>query len=69
MEDNKTQENRFLDLECVPDFKIKEVEQEFNNAYLQKAKSILDEILSDPKVKGEIRKNILKAVKFMEEGQ
>lgn len=57
---------RFLDLECIPEFKIKEVESEFKEAYSQKARKILDEMLSDPKVKGEIRKKILKCVKFLD---
>lgn len=63
---DRIQPNRFLDLECVPDFKIKEVEQEFTEAYLQKAKEILNEILTDPQVKGELRKKILKTVTFLE---
>lgn len=66
MTDKNNKKYRFLDLECVPEFKINEVKQEFTDAYLQKAKNILDEILSDPNVKGELRKRILKAVKFME---
>ena len=63
----KEPENRFLDLECIPEFKIKEVETEFKEAYLQKAKKILDEILSDPEVKGQIRKRILDASKLLED--
>ena len=62
----ETLENRFLDLQCVPDFKIKEVENEFKEAYLQQAKQILDEMLADPIVKGRIRKKILKCVQLME---
>ena len=60
------QKERFLNLECIPEFKIKEVDSEFKEAYSQKAKKILDEMLSDPKVKGEIRKKILKCVKFLD---
>ena len=63
----KEPENRFLDLSCIPEFKIKEVETEFKDAYVQKAKKILDEILSDPEVKGQIRKRILDAAKVLEE--
>ena len=66
MEEKKTQERRFLDLECIPEFKIKEVRKEFNEAYLQKAKAILNEILTDPEVRGELRKKILKTVHFLE---
>lgn len=66
MEEEKTQERRFLDLECIPEFKISEVQKEFNEAYLQKAKEILNEILMDPEVRGELRKKILKTVHFLE---
>lgn len=62
----ETPENRFLDLQCIPDFKIKEVEKEFMDAYLQQAKQILDEMLQDPIVKGRIRKKILKCVELLE---
>ena len=60
-------ENRFWDLECVPDFQIQETQSEFDTANMQKAKVILDELLEDPKVKGEIRKRILDATKFLED--
>lgn len=66
MEEEKKQERRFLDLDCIPEFKINEVRKEFNEAYLQKAKAILNEILTDPEVRGELRKKILKTVHFLE---
>lgn len=64
LESNK---KRFLDLDCIPEFKIKSVENEFKGAYMQKAKQILDEILADPTVKGEIRKKILKCSELLED--
>ena len=60
-------ENRFLDLECVPDFQIQETQSEFDTANMQKAHKILNELLTDPNVKGEIRKRILDATKFLED--
>lgn len=58
--------SRFLDLECIDDFQINETNDALVSANSQEAKKILDELLSDPKVKGEIRKKMLKAVKLLE---
>ena len=63
----ETPKNRFLDLECLPEFKIRDAQNEFDSANMQKAKGILDELLGDPKVKGEIRKRILDATKLLED--
>lgn len=63
----ESNEKRFLDLGCIPDFKIEAVEKEIKTAYMQKAKQILDEILADPTVKGEIRKKILKCSELLED--
>lgn len=58
--------SRFLDLECIDDFQIQETDDALKDAFMQKAKQILDEMLNDPIVKGRIRKKIMKCVELLE---
>lgn len=60
--------SRFLDLECIDDFQIQETEDAIQATCAQRTKPILEELLNDPEVKGEIRKKILKCVKILELG-
>lgn len=60
--------SRYLDLECIDDFQIQETEDAIQATCAQKTKPILEELLNDPNVKGEIRKKILKCVKILELG-
>lgn len=60
--------SRYLDLECIDDFQIQETEDAIQATCAQKTKPILEELLNDPEVKGEIRKKILKCVKILELG-
>lgn len=62
-------EERFLDLGCVDDFQIDETANVIQATCAQNVKPILDELLNDPTVKGEIRKKILKCVKILELGE
>ena len=64
----ETQKERFLDLDCIPDFQIQETEDAIQATCAQKTKPILEELLNDPDVKGKIRKRILKCVKILELG-
>ena len=60
--------SRFLDLECIDDFQIQETEDAIQATCAQRTKPILEELLNDPAVKGEIRKKILKCVKILDLG-
>lgn len=60
--------SRFLDLECIDDFQIQETEDAIQATCAQRTKPILEDLLNDPEVKGEIRKKILKCVKILEIG-
>lgn len=66
--ENDAQESRYLDLECIPDFQIQETEDAIQATCAQRTKPILEELLNDPEVKGEIRKKILKCVKILDLG-
>lgn len=59
-------ENRFLDLSCVPDFQIAETDHAVTAAKIEKAKEILDEILQDKVVKGQLRKKMLAAFNLLD---
>lgn len=64
----ETPKNRFLDLGCIDDFQIQETEDAIQATCAQRTKPILEELLNDPEVKGEIRKKILKCVKILDLG-